>query len=139
MVSLSKLTTPTMKPNPPLITHSQLPTGLHYLNPRSVLGAEWWNKERWEASQANNHCCYACGVHKSVAMFHQWVEGHEQYSFNFKTHEATYVVTVSLFHACHNFIHCGRLYGLLRDHEISARKYLRIIKHGIDVLATASM
>jgi hypothetical protein len=91
-----------------------------------MLGKEWWDKERLEAKQKNNFCCHACGVHESQV---KWLEGHEQYSVNFRKKLVTYKSTVSLCPDCHAFIHSGRTMALNNEKET-----IRIIRHGIKVL-----
>ena len=75
-------------PNPKYLTHPNIPKPLHGMNPRSILGKEWWDIKRREAYATHNYCCWACGIPKSKAKYHNWLEGHETYQINYKIGEA---------------------------------------------------
>jgi hypothetical protein len=126
---VAKIKLPSTKPKftrPYILSQAPVPKPLHGLTPRKMLGKEWWDKERLEAKQKNNFCCHACGVHESQV---KWLEGHEQYSVNFRKKLVTYKSTVSLCPDCHAFIHSGRTMALNNEKET-----IRIIRHGIKVL-----
>jgi hypothetical protein len=122
-------------PNPELLTHPNIPKPLHGVNPRSIMGKEWWDEKRKEAYATNFFCCWACGTHKSKAAFHNWLEGHENYDINYETGEVRLNGIVALCHSCHNFIHSGRLYMMYQSGEYSKAKCLTILNHGFSILA----
>lgn len=119
---------------PELLTHPNIPKPLHGLNPRSLLGQEWWDKQRREAAAKEDYHCWACGVRGKDAKYHQWLEGHESYVYDYEKGVATLKEIVSLCHSCHNFIHSGRLRILLRKGSISEEKVMDILNHGRAIL-----
>jgi hypothetical protein len=104
------------------------------VNPRSILGSVWWNKEKKQAKQKSNFRCHACGIHYRKAKGKQWLEGHEQYDIDCFKGIMTYIGTVALCHYCHNFIHIGRMRSLLAKGQMKFAKYSAIIKHAESVL-----
>jgi hypothetical protein len=93
---------------PEILTHPNIPKPLHGLNPRSILGIEWWDKVRYEAQKRNNFKCFACGIDKYETK-EKWLEGHEYWNIDYKTGKCEVVSIEPLCHKCHNFIHSGRL------------------------------
>lgn len=112
---------------------------LHSLNPRTILGKSWWDKERQAAQEKYNYCCAACGVHKSKADIFQWLEGHESYEINFDEYSYKLIEILPLCHACHNYIHSGRLLMLLRKQEITQDRYNFIMNRGNQLLVEAGI
>lgn len=121
---------------PELLLHPNVPKPLHGMSPRELLGAEWWDKVRQEAYKKANYCCQACGIHKSEAKYHQWLEAHETYIYDYANGVATVSEIVALCHACHNYIHNGRLLSMYESGQITEAKYLDILKHGDMLLRT---
>ncbi len=136
--NITSMTRP-LRTDASVLLHPNIPRGMSWLNPRSVLGQEWWDTERHLAEQMNNYCCLACGVHRSDAMVHQWIEGHEQYTFDYKIRQAVYVGTIPLCHCCHMFIHCGRMFSLLSAAKIKDEYYIVVMRHGLSVLHAAGL
>ena len=118
---------------PEILLHPNVPKPLHHVNPRSILGKEWWDIQRQKAYKKNNYCCWACGIHKSEAKYHQWLEAHEHYDINYETGCVKLKEIVALCHSCHNSIHDGRMAMLLRRGEITNEKYINILNHKIDL------
>lgn len=119
---------------PEILLHSTIPPSLFGINPRTIEGSDWWNVVRWEAYAENNYCCWACGISKLDAKYHQWLEAHECYDFNVTTRVATFIEVVALCPSCHCFIHKGRLV------QVEGRaKILDVFKHGVEVLAGANL
>lgn len=121
-------------PRPELLLHGNIIKPLHGLNPRTLLGQEWWDKTRQEVYKATDYHCAACGVHKSQAKKHKWLEAHENYHVDFETFTYTCTEIVGLCHYCHNFIHSGRLSILKRQDKVSAQEYNAIMTHGLNVI-----
>jgi len=122
-------------PRPIILLHPNIPKPLHGLAPREILGKEWWDKTRKEAYAKTNECCAACGVEKHRARYHQWLEAHECYETDYALGRSVYVETVALCHACHNFIHSGRMQIMVDRGDMPVSKYKDILKHGNGLLA----
>lgn len=119
-----------------ILLHPNIPKPMHGTNPRSVMGKEWWDINRKKAYAKNNLCCFACGVHKSRAKYHQWLEGHESYKINYQTGKMVLQEIVALCHSCHNFIHSGRMEHLVNKRQMTYQKYEQIINHGNEIVET---
>lgn len=124
----------TFRVEPSILCHPNIPKPLHGVNPRTIYGKEWWDKERQIAYASNNYHCLACGVFKYEAMFHEWLEAHEFYLFDYPLGRVTFDHLVPLCHACHNYIHDGRMEMLLDAGEMTEDKYERIMRHGNRVI-----
>ena len=120
--------------NPSILLHPNIPKPLHGMSPRTVSGKEWWDVQRKQAYAAAEYHCEACGICKEGAAFHQWLEAHELYRFNYSKGRMTFVRLVALCHSCHNYIHSGRLQILAQTGQISREKYETIIHHGNEIL-----
>jgi len=120
--------------NPQILTHPNIPKPLHGLNPRTILGKEWWDKERFAAQAQTNYTCYACGIKKEEAKKHKWLEGHENFDINYQTGVCEVKSIVPLCHYCHNFIHSGRLAHILGK-EKSKQEVIEILEHGFKILS----
>ncbi len=127
------------KPKPSLLLCPRVPEPLHGVNPRTILGARWWNETRKAAYRATSFHCAACGVWKHRAIFRQWLEGHERYDIDYLLGRMAYIETVALCHACHSYIHRGRLDALLSEGKISHGKYIAVVQHGDRVLLEANL
>jgi hypothetical protein len=118
-----------------LLLHPNIPKPMHGVNPRSVMGEAWWNKMRRRAYKDNNYCCGACSVHKSEALYFNCLEAHEDYFIDYQKCTIEIKRIVPLCHACHNYIHSGRLLMLAMDAEIKWEKFFDIIKRGNEILS----
>lgn len=131
MASITKFELPkALFLRPELLLHPNIPKPLHSTNPRSILGDEWWDVERKKAYSKNNYHCFACGVHKYDAKYHQWLEAHEAYDIDYELGRAELKEIVALCHSCHNYIHDGKMQMDARSNRISNEKYHDIIEHG---------
>lgn len=130
---------PSERVEPKLLLCGQTPKPLHGVVPREILGKTWWDKTRKAAYASFNYRCKACGVKKYEAKFHKWLEGHEVYDMDYPKGRMRYIKTVPLCHACHAYIHFGRLQMLLRQGKISQGKFVAIVQHGDKVLRDASL
>jgi len=119
---------------PKLLLHPNIPKPLHGVNPRSVLGKDWWDKHRQIAYAKNNYCCWACGIHKSKAKYHQWLEAHEAYNINYQKGTLHLEEIIALCYSCHNFIHSGRMNMLVIKGEMTKETMLSILMHGKTIL-----
>lgn len=130
---------PDPETTPELLRHQNLPKPMHGLNPRTLLGQKWWDDHRYPAYAERDFHCWACGVHKSDAKVHQWLEGHEEYDIDYARGRMVFRGVVALCHFCHNFIHSGRLYMLWWNDEIAPGRFKEVIVHGFGVLEKAGL
>lgn len=119
---------------PNLLFHPNIPKPLHGMAPRLYLGKEWWDRTKGTAKEKLNQHCWACGVHKTAAKYHGWLEAHECYSIDYAIGRVEYVGTCALCHSCHNYIHDGRMLILVQKGEFPLKKYLDILDHGNAIL-----
>ena len=127
------------EPDPSILLCPNIPKPLHGMAPRTLLGDEWWDKERKACYASTNHHCLACGVHASNAAAFNRMEAHEMYDYDYPKGTLTYVRAVPLCHFCHNYIHDGRMSHLLRKGEMDYNKIQQILKHGSAILARAGL
>jgi len=126
-------------PDPSILLHPQIPKPLHLLNPRTILGKEWWDKNRQIAYLKYVFCCHACGINKYDAKYYQWLEAHEMYDIDYTTGKVEFVELVALCYSCHNFIHSGRMERLVATGKIDAGIFSDIMSHGHRVLEEAGI
>lgn len=119
---------------PIILTHSTIPKPLHGLNPREIFGQEWWNNTRQKAYAKYNYHCIACGVHKSEAKKHKWLEAHEFYKIDYANGLMEIESIEPLCHYCHNFIHSGRL-RMIENKEKTTKEIIDILEHGLEILS----
>ena len=118
-----------MKLKPEILQHPNIPKPLHGLAPRVILGQEWWDITRQEAYASTDYHCMSCGVHKTEAKYHQWLEAHEDYNIDYEQGIMKINKIIPLCHSCHNFIHSGRLIITAEPYKI-----IDILKHGLTIL-----
>ena len=119
---------------PEILLHPNIPKPLHGMNPRSILGQTWWNKQRQIAYAKEDYHCMACGVHKTNAKYHKWLEAHECYEFDYPKGIARMIEIVALCHCCHNFIHSGKLMMDYQSGRITIDRYDAILRHGEKII-----
>lgn len=124
---------------PELLLHPQIPKPLHGLAPRVIFGDVWWEAQRRTAYAKNRQHCWACGVDKRRTLYHAWLEAHETYVIDHVAGTATFDEVVALCHACHNFIHQGRMQALVDSGEMHYQKMQDILNHGQVVLRSAGL
>ena len=129
---------PFWPPDPSLLLHPTIPREAHGLNPRSVLGKDWWDSTRKSAEDMNNHFCYACSIHKSDTV-DGWLEGHETYMIFVDEKVLKYLRTVSLCKKCHMYIHCGRTFLLWQERKLSQDDFVAVMAHGVQLLRGAGL
>lgn len=118
---------------PGILSAPNIPKPLHTVNPRSILGKDWWDIKRKEAYATHGYKCWACGVPKRSAYYHKWLEAHEDYDIDWNTGRVELKEIVALCHSCHNFIHNGRLYNIYLNGEVDFDKVWDILEHGFDI------
>jgi len=119
---------------PELLGGINTPKPLHGVNPRTIKGVDWWNAKRQEVYKSTDYHCLACGVHKSNAKKHKWLEAHEEFKADYTTGKCEIISIVPLCHYCHNFIHSGRL-NMIMGVEKSENEVKEILEHGFSLLS----
>lgn len=122
------------KPRPYLISYPNIPKPLHGLNPRTIMGRERWDSERQKVYASTDYHCAACGVHKSRAKKHKWLEAHEMFEIDYRKGVADLVEIIPLCRFCHAFIHSGLLRIRARKKEVTAQHVRDVMEHGCEVL-----
>jgi len=116
-----------------ILCQPNVPKPLHGLNPRTILGATWWDEQRQIAYAKYKYTCIGCGVHKSKAKEFKWLEAHESYIYDYIIGKATIDTIEPLCHYCHSFIHSGRL-SMIIGKEKTLQQAKDILQHGFDTL-----
>lgn len=124
--------------HPEILMHPNIPKPLHEVNPRNIMGQAKWDEVRKAAYASTNYHCIACGVHKSEAKGHQWLEAHEFYDIDYEAGRVEIEKIIPLCHYCHNFIHSGRLY-MVMGKEKSKEEVAEILEHGFKILSDADL
>ena len=119
---------------PEILCHPHIPKPLHGVNPREIKGQNWWDEARQKAYKSTDYHCVACGVAKSEAKKHKWLEAHEFWNIDYNTGICEVKSIEPLCHYCHNFIHSGRL-SMIVGKEKSKQEVIDILEHGFKVLA----
>jgi hypothetical protein len=107
------------------------------MSPRSILGDEWWDKERVQAYRKFYNHCQACGVHRSDALYYRSLEAHEVFHFNYPKGRLKLRGIVGICHACHNYIHDGRMENLAHVGLFDEDKRQAILRRGEEILRSA--
>lgn len=128
------MTTTIEVPNPSLLLHPNIPKPLHGVNPRTILGQEWWDVQRRIAYEKFNFRCWGCGAKKGENLYSPYLFGHEAYNINYETGEVVLEEIVALCYSCHNYIHSGRWEMLLNGGLITQKEYKDIRNHGDELL-----
>ena len=123
-----------MELKPEILCHPNIPKPLHGVAPREIMGKEWWENERQRVYSSTNYHCIACGVHKSKAKKHKWLEAHEFWNIDYMTGICEITSIEPLCHYCHKFIHSGRLYMIIGK-EKSEIEVKEILEHGFKILS----
>lgn len=124
---------------PELLLLPNIPKPLYGVNPRTVLGSSWWNKERQAAYASTNYHCESCGVSKNQVSGRKILEGHEVYVTDYLRGKLEYVRTTPLCTWCHKYIHDGRLFWLLDTGQITHHHYSKVLRHGDTILEAAGL
>lgn len=120
--------------DPSLLLMPPLVKPLHGTAPREIKGEDWWYETRQNVYKKNNYHCVACGVHKSNAKLHQWLEAHEYYEVDYVNTKYTLKDIIPLCHCCHAFIHYQRTTAMLNAGKISKQRFDQIMEHGRTIL-----
>ena len=119
---------------PVILSHPHIPKPLHGLNPRTIKGTAWWDRERRKAYASTNYHCLACGIHKTDALIKPWLEAHEFYRIDYPKGIVTIERIVPLCHMCHRFIHSGNLLNDYFKGIVKQAQMVQILTHGVRIL-----
>jgi len=122
------------KLKPEILTHPNIPKPLHGISPRTIMGREWWDITRKATYAKYGYHCVACGVSKTNAKMHQWLEAHEFWSIDYNTGICEIKSIEPLCHYCHNFIHSGRLSEIIGK-EKTEQDAVDVLEHGFKILS----
>lgn len=125
-------------PRVDILTHPNIPKPLHGINPRTVFGRAWWDRERVKCYEKASQRCEACTTHRSMAWPNHWLEAHEAYDFS-PTGIITFKELVALCPACHKFIHSGLRQVMVSKGEMTELMNMRIQAHGLELLDKAGL
>lgn len=107
----------------PLLTMPNIPAPLHGLNPRSVMGEEEWDKQRFDCYTKANWRCEICDTPC------ERMQAHEIYTYDYVSHTAVFKRLIALCDKCHRGIHSGRLTTMTKDGDVSREYFLDIAEH----------
>lgn len=128
---------------PELLLHPNLPKPLHGINPRTIMGAAWWDKERKAAYARHDYHCMACGIYAPWDFNKERFEGeqklhaHESYEINYEEKFAKLTEIVALCPLCHDYIHSGRTHAMYGKEVYDEFDCWHIFTHGDSVLIDA--
>lgn len=88
---------------PEILLDHPIPPSLAGVNPRNLLGREWWDETRHKTYSANDHVCMACGSTDFR------LEAHERYLYDWSNHVLTFYEVVPICKWCHLYVHFLRL------------------------------
>lgn len=123
---------------PEILCHPHIPKPLHGLSPRTIMGQEWWDKERQRVYASIDYHCVACGVAKKEAKRHRWLEAHEYWKIDYTTGICEILSIEPLCHYCHNFIHSGRLLKIMGNEKFE-NEVIDILEHGLQILSKSHL
>jgi len=124
---------------PDILSQSNIPKPLHGVNPRTIMGKEKWDIFRKQVYASTNYHCIACGVHVENALFHRWLEAHEDYNIDHENATMTVSGFVPLCHSCHSFVHSGFLVVQYRKGIKSKSQVCKILEHGFSILEKSDL
>ena len=130
-------TEPTFK-RPVILQHPQIPGPLSGMNPRTILGRKWWDRERRRAYKKNHYNCHACGESPDFDPYQDKLHAHECYAIDWRHGKAVYIETVALCYSCHAFIHAGRLRALVDEGETDPKELTHILSRGVELLQSVN-
>lgn len=119
--------------NPRILLDAGPPRALYKVNPRLILGEEWWQKTRKKAYNDFLNMCAACGAS------YVELQAHELYTVNTSTGKVYLRDVVPLCKDCHSFVHQDLHRALLKNGKLKSSDVTRIINHGKAVLKKAGI
>ena len=114
--------------NPRILLDSGPPRALYKVNPRLIMGKEWWDERRKQAYHEFMNMCAACGT------AYVKLEAHELYKIDKRKGKIYLEDVVPLCIKCHSFVHQDLHRALLAKGEITTDFVREVIKHGRDIL-----
>lgn len=119
----------TVRPtNPRILLDAGPPKALYKVNPRLILGEEWWNAKRKKAYSDFMNCCAACGVS------YVKLEAHELYTVDKRKGKIFLRDIVPLCGDCHSFVHQDLHKALIKKGAMKFSEVQRILERGKAIL-----
>jgi len=125
---------PVLFMRPGILSCPPIPKALNGVNPRTIKGKGWWDKQRKAVYKQNNYHCFACGVWEKKARPNPWLDAHEIYRVSTKTGRVTLKEIVAICPACHKFIHLSLVQKQHAAGIISYKDMQYIVIHGLDLV-----
>ena len=119
--------------DPTILLDSGPPSALYGVNPRLILGKDWWDRTRKKAYKDFMGCCAACGASRVI------LQGHEMYEVNKRKSEVYLKDVVPLCTDCHSFVHQDIHRSMLAHGEITTEEVRRILARGNAILKKAGI
>lgn len=108
---------------PLLLTMPNIPAPLHGLNPRSVMGDEEWDKQRFDCY---GNAMWKCEICQAPC---ERMQAHELYTYNYISHTAIFNRLIAVCDKCHRAIHSGRLVTMTKEGDVSKEYFLDVAEH----------
>lgn len=117
----------------PLITMPNVPTPLHGLPPRKIMGKTAWDRARKMCYFKANYKCEICGCDPAKGNLH----AHELYTIDYLEGTSTFNRCIAICKEDHDFIHSGRLVTLFKEgNMLYQKKYvLRVVEKGFKLIS----
>lgn len=112
---------------------------LHGTAPRTVLGEDWWKKEREKVKRDSRGYCAACGEHFTNAVLGKVLDAHECYDIDYMEGTMTYVQTVALCKACHLYVHKGFMRSQVAAKKMAQELMDAVVERGDMLLREAGL
>lgn len=120
----------------PIIAMPNIPTPIHGLAPRTVLGSGVWNHMRKRCYYMADYKSQISGIELDKSDSQRVPNAHELYSYNYITGEALFVRAVCISPLEHNFIHSGRMLTMYKKgNPLMPKQYvLKCLENGFKII-----
>jgi len=119
---------------PEILTQHPIPPALHRVNLRLYWGSNRWKKLGRQTREEQDFFCIACGrkvPHKDG----DWLELHENFTYDCENEIATINSMVCLCRKCHDYIHIMKLDAEVREGKATQEYAYEVSVRGDGILA----